>query len=211
MATDITIANEAIGMIGKGTITALDEGSVEADEAAFHLPLVLDEMAEWTEWPELKVKVALAVATNDRPAEWLHAYAQPSDMAAAISVRQVEEDATSLPIYGSQTLPVQDALPIRFLVEGGKVYTNVEDASLFYSKSTLVSSDLSGTMRRACAAELASRLALSVKRDPKLADNLSQKAWMLRGLAVADAQNRSPDIEDRYTSEAELARAGVIS
>tara|TARA_Y100001951_G_C11268421_1_gene257103 strand:- start:337 stop:972 length:636 start_codon:yes stop_codon:yes gene_type:complete len=208
--TDISIAQEAVSRIGKGTIASLEETSTEASEAAFHLPLVLEEMAEWTEWPELVKRVTLAQAANDRPAEWEYAYAAPSDMSDPIAVRGAEEAATSLPERGPYTLPVQDAYPIRFLAESGKIYTNTENAILVYTRENLTAQDLRPLMRRAAVDELAARLALSVKRDAKLADQMARAAEMSRGRAIADARNRSPDFQDRYVSEAELAREGLL-
>lgn len=208
--TDISIAQDAISLIGKGKIASLEENSTEASEAKFHLPMVLEEMAEWTEWPERIHRAALAVVVNDRPAEWQYAYAQPSDMSDPIAVRGVEDAATSLPVRGPYTLPVQDTLPIRYLVEGGKVYTNIESATLVYTRENLEAQDLRPLMRRAAVDELAARLALSVKRDAKLAQQMAQRAEVSRARAIADARNRSPDFEDRFISEAELARAGFL-
>lgn len=208
-AAMISIANQALSRIAKGPIQSLAEGSVEADECALHLPQLLEEMAEWTEWPEAVRRTVLAQVTNDRPAEWLYAYRAPDDLSDPIHIRGVEDDATSLPEFSTRTLPLQNAYPLRFIVEDNTIYTNVETATLVYTTDTLDLNDLRPLQRKALITELASLLALSVKRDAKAAQFLGQQAEVARGRAIADAQNRNPTIQTRYVSEAELARQGL--
>lgn len=204
----ISACNEALALIAKGSIASLNEGSIEADECNRFAGPLLEEMAEWTEWPEQIVRVTLALTTNDRPAEWLYAYAQPSDMADPIAIRQVEQDAARLPLGIPFQLPYQDAQPLALQVEGGKIYSNVETADLTYVKSTLEAADLRPLMRRAFVDELAARLATPVAKDAKMADRLAQKAEVSRARAIADAQNRSPRRAVAYVTEAEMAREG---
>ena len=209
--TQLSIANEALALIAKGEIQSLGENSLEAREVTRFLGPLLSEMSEWTEWPELIHYVVLASVTNDRPKEWLYAYSEPSDMADPIAIREADETTPSyLPKYIAPfTLPFQDELAVRFICEGGKIYTNVETATLVYTKDTLDVTQLRPLMRRALVDELASRLAVPLGKDPNAGRVLADKAEMNRLRAIADAQNRTQRVAPDYTSEAELARLGI--
>jgi hypothetical protein len=111
MAQLIDICNRALALIAAGQIADLAEGSIEAREAARFAPSLLAELADWADWPFARARVVLAQVANDRPAEWLYAYALPTAMARPIAVRAVEADAASLPLGGPFPFPVQDALP----------------------------------------------------------------------------------------------------
>jgi len=209
MTALITCCNEALSQIAAGAINSLTENSIEARECnRFAEPLLL-ELAEWTEWSFLRTRVVLAEVDNDRPAEWLHAYAVPADLGTPLAIRQAEDAATTLPEYGPYTLPLQDSRPNLFIVEDGKVYTNVETATLVYSRGVVDAAALAPLLRRAFVLELAARIALPIKKDAKIAQVLMQQAMMARSEAVAAEENKNPRREIRYVSEAEYARMGV--
>lgn len=212
MANALILAcNAALALIGKGEINALNEGSLEAAECQRFAPGLLEEMQAWTEWPEVHSRDFPAPVPNDRAAEWLYAYALPNNMAKAVAVRRNEEAATDLPITGPDTFPWQDAYPIPFVIGGGKLYTNVEEAVLVYTTTALTAANLRALARWAFIEELAARLAGGpLKKDAKLAQLLSNKALASKNLAIADAENASPRREPNWINEAEMARAGLI-
>jgi len=208
MATLIDSCNEALAQIAAGQIVSLTEGTIEARECKrFAEPLLL-EIADWAEWHFQKRRVTLAAVANDRPAEWLYAYARPTDMAEALAIREVEEAATSLPIAGPGDFPLQDAVPIPFLLENGVIYCNVESATLSYVSGSMDVSVLPPLVRRAFVLELAARICLPIKKDAKMAQFAAQQAEVARLRAIADEENKAPHRQTRYVSEAEWARAG---
>jgi hypothetical protein len=212
MSALISACNSALSRIAKDTITALDEESVEAQNCAIFAPEILAEMADWTNWPSMVVRAALAGTTNDRPAEWLYAYAQPADFAKPVAIRRVEEDLTFAPEHSPPfTLPHQDRVRLGMTIEGGKVYSNVKDATLVYIKSQMTANDLSPSMRLAFVTELAARLAIPVgKLSERQVARLEQKAMMAKDEAIADALNSNEQIMPNYKSDAEWAREGYF-
>ena len=208
-ATLISCYNEALALIAAGDIADITEDSIEARECNRFGPALLEEIGEWADWPFKVRRAVLASVTNDRPAEWLYAYALPSDLGKPIAVRSVEDDATSLPENGPFPFPLQDAYPLRFIVEGGKIYSNTETATLVYTSSTVDVGDLDPILRRAFVDELAARIALPIKKDIKIAQAMKQQAMISRREAIANEQNRSPRVATRYISEAEYARQGI--
>lgn len=205
----IQACNEALAQIAAGQIASLTENSIEARECSrFAVPL-LAEMADWTPWRSLRKRVVLAAVTNDRPAEWLYAYAAPADLADPLAIRGEEDAATNLPLSGPYPFPWQDAQPLAFLFEGALIYTNVENATLVYSSSRLEAGALSPLMRRAFVLELASRIALAIKKDVKISQAMQQQAEAARQRAIADEENKVRSHAPVYVSQAEWARAGV--
>lgn len=212
MADIITSCNEALSKIAKGLITALTESSVEAKYCNLLQQPLVDEMADWCSWPQLIKRQTLVAVTNDRPAEWVYAYAKPSDYGEPIAIRKVEDDLTTAPLVETPyTLPQQDKYPLGFIVEGGKVYTNVETAALVYSSSTLTFADFTPMMRRAFVDELAARLAAPVaKLSMGRVDVLKREAMVSKLDAISHAENKNPRQEVKFTSMSEFAREGYL-
>lgn len=210
MAALITLCNLALSGIAAGQISGFSEPTIEAREATRHAQPLLDEMAEWSaDFAFGQARAVLASAANDRPAEWLYAFAQPSDLGTAKAIRMPEDAAYDLPIGGPYTLPLQDMQPLVFLVDGTQIYANVETPTLIYTRNTIAASDLSPLGQKAFVDELSARLAVPVK---KLAEDkvkaLLQRAAVSRARWVAHEENKVQRQATRYVSEAEYARAG---
>lgn len=208
MAQLIDICNRALAQIAAGQIADFAEGSVEAREAARFAAPLLAELADWSEWPWARTRVILAEVDNDRPAEWLHAYAVPADMAQPIALRAPEDAACRLPAGGPGPFPAQDAVPLAFLCEGRRIYANVAEARLVYARAVIDAAELPPLVARAFELELAARLALPVKKDPAAARALAEAAHAARLRAIADEANKSGARPAVFASQAELARAG---
>lgn len=209
MASIIQLCNEALSTIAAGQIAALTEDSIEARECKRWAQTILDEMADWTGWIDLTKRVALAQVANDRPAEWLYAYAPPADMADPIDLREVEDAAQTLQPYGLGDFPMQDTSPIPFTHEGRVIYANIPNAILVYSSNVFDVGRMKPLVRRAFVTELAFRLALPIKKEAKLASYLQNVALAARNAAVSDEENKNPRRQPRYVSDAEWARSGV--
>jgi len=208
MAQLIDICNRALAQIAAGQIADLAEGSIEAREAARFASPLLAELGEWADWGWARGRLVLAELANDRPAEWLHAYAVPADMVRPLAVRAMEDEADGLPLAGSAAFPWQDALPLAFLCEAGRIYSNVANAALVYVRRVSDAAALPPLVARAFELELAARLALPVKKDPAAAQTLARAAELARQRAIAADANLRSARPARYVSEAELARAG---
>lgn len=210
MASLITLCNQALAEIAKGQVGSLAEASLEAREANRFAEPLLAEMAEWSDAiPLSRRTVALAEIVNDRPAEWVHAYAAPSDMAVPLAIRETEDDIAALPSTRPYSLPVQDSFPLTFAFEGGVIYSNIDAARIHYTSSSLTADDLSPLMQRAFVLELAARLAGPLAKDAKLVQAKGQQARIARLEAIAHEEAKNPLPRPRYVSEAEYARNGI--
>lgn len=209
MASIIQLCNEALSTIAAGQIASLTEDSLEARECQRWAVTILEEMADWTAWIDQIRRVSLAQVTNDRPAEWLYAYAPPADMADPIDMREVEDAAQTLQPYGLGDFPIQDTSPIPFTYEGRVIYANIPNAILLYASNTFDVGQLKPLVRRAFVTELAFRLSLPIKKDVKLAGYCQNLAIAAKNQAIADEENKNPRRQPRYVSDAEWARSGV--
>lgn len=211
MTSLIDICNAALAEIAAGPIASMTEGSIESREANRFYPLVLAELALWTDWSWAIDRAVLVEATNDRPAEWLHAYTLPGDCVHPLSIRQVEAAATALPLGGPFPFPVQDALPLAFLNEGGLLYTNVPSATLVYVSRIADPTTLPPLVRRAFELELAARIAIPIRKDAALAQRLGSAAEMARARAIAADFNQRDARPAEFVSAAAYARFGIGS
>lgn len=211
MAALLQLCNRALRAIAAGEIAAFSEPSIEAKNANAEAQPLLNEMAEWSDTFGFgRKRVVLAEIDNDRPAEWLYAYAVPSDLGTPIAVRMVEDAAYGLPLGGPFTFPGQDQEPLAFVHEEGRIYSNVETATLVYTKSEIAASELSPLGQKAFVDELAARLAVPVKKaGGNDAQQLRKMAEVSRARWVADEENKTPRRETGYVSEVEYARAGI--
>lgn len=210
MASLISLCNQALAEIAKGQIASLNESSLEARECVRFAQPLLNEMADWSdEIPLGRTRIALAVTANDRDAEWLYAYAVPNGMGTPIGIREAQEAADDLPISGPYTFPYQNDDMPAFLHEGGVIYTNVEDATLIYTRAEIEANDLPPLGQRAFVLELAARLAGPLVKDHKIVDAKARQSEIARQRFIADEENKNPRRDARFTSAAEYARHGI--
>jgi hypothetical protein len=211
MPTLDDICNMALAEIAAGPITDVTDNSIEAREISrFALPL-LSEVSLWSDWSWMVTRTALTETINDRPAEWTHAYLVPGNCARALAIRQVQENAAHLPHGGPFPFPVQDAIPLAFLHEGGLIYANVWNATLLFVATMTDPTIMSPLLQRAFALELAARVAVPIRKDTGLARALGQTAELARARAIAEDENQRARRPARFVSETAFARAGIGS
>lgn len=206
--TTVALCNQGMLELASPAIQSINEPSPEARACAAVAFVIMDELLDWTEWQWTETYLILAQVPNDRPAEWLFAYAQPADCATPIAVRGVEGDATSLPLAGPGTFPRQAIMPLAFTVSDGKIYTNVETATLVYNRNGHF--QLPPLVARAYVLELAARTCYGLKKDAKRENTLIQKAAFAKAVAISDEHNKVPRSSPRYISDAEYARMGIM-
>jgi len=219
MAARIDIFNQAIAELPAKAIQSIDENSLEARECRRFYPQIVSEMLSGPhDWSFQIRRVALATLANDRPFEWVYAYALPSDMGAPI---RVIPDLSALglgfpvPIPG-EPYAEQWALTGRYfetpyIIENGILYTNVQTATLEYGINGIDDLVLTPLTVRAIVLDLASRIAIPVKKDRKIKAELVGQAEVAWARAIAEDMNRQPQISDDYLSEAMVARSGGLT
>lgn len=213
MASQLGICNAALSEIAADDISDINEVSLSAKYCRLHYPAVMAELLSWTDWDWAIRRVTLAAQVNDRLGEWLYRYAKPADMAEAIRVLPaVDEQVLSLPVVGPYPFPIWDQLgKLPFAIAGGSIYTNVFTAILEYQVNAVEPAVIDGHTERAVVLELASRLAMPIKKSRELKGDLIKQAEVARQRAIAESENRAPRISTAYISEVEYARMGLMN
>ncbi|WP_019053579.1 hypothetical protein [Sphingobium xenophagum] len=213
MATPVGICNAALSEIAADPINSIDERSSSAFYCKMHYDGVIAELLTWTDWDWAIRRVTLAAQTNDRKGEWLYRYGRPSDMADAIRVLpSIDQQVESLPVVGPYPFPAWDALGrLPFAVASGSIYTNVASAILEYQVNAVDPAVIDSLTARAASLELASRLAMPLKKSRTLKGDMVKLAEVARQRAIAESENRAPRRTVDYVSDAEYARMGLMS
>lgn len=209
MASLLDLCNQALAEIAKASIASINEQSLEARECRRFAQPLLAEVADWSDaLPIGRARVALAEIPNDRPAEWLNAYAAPMDIASPIAIRMQEAPSQHISPNGSGNFPLQDGDGIAFIFEDRKIFTNIANATLIYTRIDIGAHEFSPMLQRAYVLELAARLAGPLTGDQKIVREKMGQARLARMEAIADEENKSPRRTVRYVSDAERARMG---
>jgi len=211
MATLDDICNLALAEIAAGPIVDVTDNSIEAREVSRFAAPLLTELSLWSDWSWAVTRLALTEVTNDRPAEWTHAYSVPANCARPLAIRPMQCEARHLPHGGPFPFPVQDAIPLAFLHEGGLIYTNVWSATLVYVAVLTDPTVLPPLVQRAFVLELAARVAVPIRKDTDLAREVGQMAEIARARAIAEDYNQRVRRPASYVSDAAFARAGIGS
>lgn len=213
MATQVGICNAALSEIAADPINSIDERSSSAFYCKMHYDGVIAELLTWTDWDWAIRRTTLAAQQNDRKGEWLYRYARPADMTDAIRVLpSVDQQVESLPVVGPYSFPAWDALgKLPFAAASGSIYTNVADAMLEYQAGSVDPAVIDIAAARAAALELASRLAMPLKKSRTLKGDMVKLAEVARQRAIAESENRQPRRQVDYISEVDYARMGLMS
>lgn len=210
MASQIDIWNNALSEVAAERVNSTDEASLQAAECRRIWPGLVDEFLSWTAWECQYARVVLASEANDRAGEWLYRYAKPADMAEIIEiVPAYAAGLTIAPGAGPFATPQIRALGrLPYTLSDTSIYTNVADAALAYVSSTLQVGRILPAARRALELELASRLAVPIKKSREMKGDLIKQAELARSRAVAEHMNRTYSYDTNFISAAQFARAG---
>lgn len=217
-----TICNRGLSRIKAGRIVSFEEQSFSAEMCRQFYPETLGDMLEGDhDWSFANQRVTMALlATNDRPFEWLYAYALPANMASGGAIR-VLPDLSSAGVGLPQPLPGEPfaetwipngvGFETPYIIEGSTLYSNVVNATLEYVIGDIAGLSIPNKAITAFTTDLASRLAVPIKGDKQREAALAQAAALAWERAVADDRNRQPQQTGEYVSETMLARRGYLS
>lgn len=171
ITTDLQLANAALYRVGAKEITALDDGSRNANVVNALFDSTRDEVARILPWSCLLERAALTeetVATNESN-EFDYMY-----------------DLSELSSACLRTVDINGNEAIVYRVEGQYLYTDQQNAVLRYIAQPAADSegDWDSLLIDAIIARLASKIALRVSGDVQLGAVLGQEYVAMLGLAV---------------------------
>lgn len=207
----IDICNEALAEIGADSIASINEASVSAKECARWYNTTLADLLELHDWGFAIRRLSLTLVPNDRAGEWAYAYAKPPTVASLIRILPGISDGDNggYPACGLLRGGRWDDLPaIPYVEDAGTIYANIRFAVLEYSSSAIDDALIPALFRRAFVYELASRLAMPIRKDRQVKGDLIKLALNARAIAMADDMNRYPRRDPVTLDDVSMARIG---
>jgi hypothetical protein len=217
--SQLDLCNLALAHLPAAPITSVNEDSLEARECRRFYPHVIADMLEGPhDWSFANTRVQLAQLTNDRSQEWLYAYGLPSNMASAIRIiPDLAGAGFAVPVplpgepYAESWAISGGYIETPYIIDGSTIYSNVQNATIEYTINDIAGINVSQLVVKAAAIDLASRLAVPVKKDSDRETKLMQATEIAWQRAIADDRNRQPEIQGQYISETIAARRGYLN
>lgn len=205
-ASDVSIANRALGMVSESKIiSSLDDPGQNATAVKRWYKPIVARLLEMHHWGMATKHTALAGVVNTRGTEWLYAYAPPADMAFPVGMA-LSNGTGSVSYYRGLAglIGLSYGKPI-FQLHNGVLFTNVA-GELEYVSYEITEADFNATFENIVILMLASRLALEIPKDKDLSDSLAADAQREINMAITNNLNVGNRQYGMTVSEGELAR-----
>ncbi len=199
MAIDqVSISNEALAELPANTIQAFDENSLEASHCRQWYQTVLDQLLTVAQWKWATTRVALALVTNDREAEWPYCYQAPTGLKTMIRIWPYSASGSVYgPLVGQQLMVGAffsgrlDTYPYEIVQD--RIYTSAEQAMCDYVKGDGLEALMTLPFRQAFVLALASRICLPITKSRERRLELRQEAELALQRAIAHNENQQPE------------------
>lgn len=184
MASETDFLNDALGQIGQGPITNIQDGSQAANWCRTFWPPLRRGMLRMHHWKFADTRIALAVSATAPLYEFAYAYALPRDL---LAIREYNGTLLNLAIVSEGRWVHWEGF---YKVEGDFIYTNDGEARLLYTRD-ITNPDLWDPLfYQAAASWLASKLALAIFKNDDLSKGLLSQVFgmLLPQALVVDGQ-----------------------
>jgi hypothetical protein len=190
MPSQTDCLNDALGQIGSARITSIDDGSTNANHCLTFYPALRDSMLRGHFWNFALVWQQLAQDVPAPTIGYAYSYELPPNML------RLKDYAGALPTSTTFTSLLW-APGVRFVqnykIEGSKLRTNDGQAFIQFIERKENPDEWDAMFYQAVATMLASKLAMAIRKDPKLSMALLQQAESFLSMAMSvDGQEDSP-------------------
>lgn len=167
----LDICNRALALVGRATLTSLDDETGDAELVAAFLPQAVAECASVHDWSFLRRSMMLPLATSEADAFGRYRYQLPSDMDALMEVRTERENGFR--VEGDLLLTDSSwaDVTIRVLPTVPSLLPQQFQAAVAYNLASLLSVPLTGDQ---AAMQMMSSLATNCLTQLKSADTKAQ-------------------------------------
>ena len=180
MPSQTDCLNDALGQIGAATVTAIDDGSTNANFCLTFYPPLRDSLLRSHHWNFAMKRVELALDVTAPLFEFAYAYTLPSDLLKL--VEYVGSNSTS--IYVTNQDWRYQYKPF-YKVEGRKLYSNDGRALIRYLRRVENPDEWDAMFYQGMTQSLASKLVLAIRKDAKQATSLYELAQATLMMAMA--------------------------
>lgn len=190
MASETDLLNDALSQCGATPITAIDDGSINANHCQRFYPPLRDALLRMHHWNFALKWVQLAQDVTPPVAEFAYAYTLPAD---CLKVVNYGGSATAI---SSLSLIFPDSgirVVTRYKVQGRKLVSNDGTVYIQYLRRVTNPDEWDAGFYQAVSTWLASKLAMAITKDIRLSTGLlAQARDILLPLATAvDGQEGS--------------------
>lgn len=180
MPSETDCLNDALGQIGSARITAIDDGSVNANHCQTFYPSLRDASLRSHRWNFADRRAELAQDAATPAFEFSFQYTLPADHLATR-----EYNGTSLDTSNLTSLEAILALRSRYKIEGRKLLTNDGEVKIVYTARITDPNVWDGMFYQYMATALASKLASAITKDEKKSKSKLEEAMLLWDQATA--------------------------
>jgi len=142
------ICNLALGHLGEGRITSVDEDTVAARACALHYDAARDDLLRSHRWNFAVSRAVLAALVVDPLFGWSYQFALPANCLRVLEVNDSEAG---------------DWITDAFAIEGRNLLTNTSVVNLIYIRRVLDVSEFDALFVKALAAKLAVELSETIR------------------------------------------------
>jgi hypothetical protein len=186
MPSEADFLNDALGQIGSGRLTSIDDGSISANYCKTFWPALRRSLLRGHFWNFAEARAELAQDTVGPAFEYTFAYALPTLL-------------LRIKVYNGANLTTTtfDGWWVTqwYKIEGRKLLTNDGSVKIVYVQDVTDPNLWDALFYQGAAAHLAAKLASAIAKDPRLAAAKLQEAtalWMPLAVAVDGQENPEP-------------------
>lgn len=167
----LDICNRALSLVGRATLTSLDDGTGDAELVEAFLPQAVAECASVADWSFLRYSALLPLATDEADTFGRYRYSLPADMDALIKVRTESENGFE--VQGNLLLTDSSWVDatIRVLPTTPSLLPQLFQAAVAYNLAALLSVPLTGDQT---AMQMMSSLATNCLKQLQVSDTRAQ-------------------------------------
>lgn len=205
----LQIWNMALAQVPAKRVDTIDEASIEREACSDAYEIALQKLLEGSDYDFATVRAPLAVAVNDRPAEWPYAYALPADLAKPLYLLPYDSAEAGNAVYSwvGRARGFEGRTPMR--IAGNRLYARIENAVLEYVSNAPPESRFTAKFADALAKELASIIVMPINKDKRRQGDLIRIAEVARQRAEAENMNRDRESTRDFVPDILLAREGL--
>ncbi len=185
MPSETDCLNDALSQIGAARVTAIDDGSKNANFCQQFYPNLRDSLLRSHHWNFAMKRVELARDAAAPAFEFAFSYTLPADCLKVTEYNGASTDTSTLSLFEAQII-------FHYRVEGRKLLTNDGQVKIVYISRVTDPNIWDAMFYQALAAMLASKLASAITKDEKKTLAKMQEGTHLLSLAMAvDGQEGS--------------------
>lgn len=215
--SDISICNRALSTVRQQGLTGsltdpANSNKYAAQQCVLWYKATVRMLLEKHHWGIATRRTALLATDNTLGGQWTAAFLAPTDMAFPVTVDPTSATTGLISYYRGlgALIGMLYGRPL-FRYDNGTIFTMTDQVVLEYVSLNITESDFTQDFEDLVVLGLAARLARSVAKDLKLAEELDGKFLHAINLAIAHNLNQQGPRYGNTVSDGEMARIGIDS